>query len=168
MRTGARATGGSLMTKDRSRGPLGRPGARRRSPAAPGIRRTRAGFTMLELTVAIAVLMVATLAAFGSQVHSFALIGSSRDAAVAMTDLEVCMEEVLTRTADEIPASFPAGEAIAGFDDLHLTDQRIVPTYPGLVAGAAPPDPLQIDLVATWNDRRGRPQQMRLTTIRTR
>lgn len=137
------------------------PGARPRRSAA-------AGFSLLELTVAIGVLLVATLAAFSSQVQSFALIESSRDAAVAMTDLEVCMERVLTRTADEIPVAFPAGEPIAEFDGLHLDAERIVPTYPGLVEGGPAPDPLQIDLVATWNDRRSRAKSMRLTTIRIR
>ena len=137
------------------------PGARPRSSAA-------GGFSLLELTVAIGVLLVATLAAFSSQVQSFVLIESSRDAAVAMTDLEVCMEDVLARTADEIPAVFPAGEPIPGFEGLHLNAERIVPAYPGLEEGGAAPDPLQIDLVATWNDRRKRAKTMRLTTIRIR
>lgn len=139
-----------------------RRGARPRGP------RARGGFTMLELMVAIGILLVATLAAFGSQVRSFELLGASQDAAVAMTDLEVCMEEVLTRTADAIPDAFPPMESIPAFDDLHLPQQRIVPTYAGLVAGGAVPDPLEIVLTATWNDRRGRPQSLRLTTIKTR
>ena len=140
----------------------------RRLPGTRTPRSAAAGFSLLELTVAIGVLLVATLAAFSSQVQSFALIESSRDAAVAMTDLEVCMEKVLTRTADEIPAAFPEGEPIADFDGLHLDAESIVPTYPGLEEGGPAPDPLQIDLVATWNDRRRRAKSMRLTTIRTR
>ena len=149
------------MQGDRSTAQRRLPGARPRSSAA-------AGFSLLELTVAIGVLLVATLAAFSSQVQSFVLIESSRDAAIAMTDLEVCMEEVLTRTADEIPVAFPAGQPIPGFEDLHLDAERIVPSYPGLEEGGAAPDPLQIDLVATWNDRRSRARSMRLTTIRIR
>lgn len=150
---------------ERSRGSWAAgPRAGTRAPVARG----RAGFTMLELMVAIGILLVATLAAFGSQVRSFDLLGASQDAAVAMTDLEVCMEEVLTRTADAIPTAYPPAEPIAVFDDLHLPQQRIVPTYPGLVAGGAVPDPLEIILTATWNDRRGRPQTLRLTTIKTR
>lgn len=149
------------MLGDRSTAQRRLPGARPRPSAA-------AGFSLLELTVAIGVLLVSTLAAFSSQVQSFVLIESSRDAAVAMTDLEVCMEEVLTRTADEIPVAYPAGEPIPGFEGLHLNAERIVPSYPGLEEGGAAPDPLQIDLVATWNDRRNRAKTMRLTTIRIR
>lgn len=149
------------MLGDRSTAQRRLPGARPRPSAA-------AGFSLLELTVAIGVLLVSTLAAFSSQVQSFVLIESSRDAAVAMTDLEVCMEDVLARTADEIPAVFPAGEPIPGFEGLHLNAERIVPAYPGLEEGGAAPDPLQIDLVATWTDRRNRAKTMRLTTIRIR
>ncbi len=123
---------------------------------------------MLELVVAIAILLVATLAAFGSQVKSFELMDSSRDAASAMTDLEVCMEEILTRTADEMPVAFPPGTSIPGYDGLHLASERIVPQYPGYVAGGAVPDPLEIVLTATWNDGRSRPQRATLSTIKTR
>ena len=146
------------MLGDRSQRSAGCRGATAPSAAA--------GFSLLELTVAIGVLLVSTLAAFSSQVQSFVLIESSRDAAVAMTDLEVCMEEVLTRTADEIPVAFPAGN-IPGFEGLHLNAERIVPSYPGLEEGGAAPDPLQIDLVATWNEG-NRAKTMRLTTIRIR
>lgn len=128
----------------------------------------QSGFSMLELVVAIAILLVSTLAAFASQVRSFELMDSSRASASAMTDLEVCMEELLTRTADEMPVAFPPGDAVPGFEDLHLPAESIVPQYPGYVAGGAVPDPLEIVLTATWNDGRGRPQRATLATIKTR
>ena len=123
---------------------------------------------MLELVVAIAILLVSTLAAFASQVRSFELMDSSRDSAAAMTDLDVCMEELLTRTADDMPVAFPPGTPVPGYDDLHLSGERIVPEYPGYVAGGAVPDPLEIVLTATWNDCRSRPQRATLSTIKTR
>ena len=84
-----------------------------------------------------------------------------------MTDLEVCMEEVPTRTADEIPVVFPAGEPIEGLKGSTSTGSASSPSIRGSRRTAAP-DPLQIDLVATWKDRRNRAKTMRLTTIRIR
>lgn len=128
----------------------------------------RSGFSMLELIIAIAVLLIGTLAAFGTQMRSFELIDASRDSAVAVTDLEVCMEQVLTQTAGTIPTAFPPDAPIVAFDELHLPDQRIVPTYPGYVAGGPVPDPLEIVLNSTWSDGRGRPQSMNLITVKSR
>ena len=131
--------------------------------AAP-LRRRRAGFTMLELLVAISVLLVATAAAFGSQIASFGLIGSSRDSSTAMTDLEVCMEDLLSGTATEMVVAFPAGQPIAAFDGLHLRDEVITPSYPGWGGVGALPDPVDVVLTATWSDGRGRPQRLMLST----
>lgn len=123
---------------------------------------------MIELLVAISILLVATAAAFGSQLASFGVIDSSRDSTIAMNDLETCMEEVLTRTADTIPTVFPAGQRIAGYDDLHLRGQTIVPSYPNFAGGGPIPDPLDVVLTASWLDSRGRPQTLLLSTQVTR
>lgn len=128
----------------------------------------RAGFSMIELTVAIGVLMVATLAAFSTQIRSFDLIDSSRDTTVAMTDLEVCMEQVLTRNVDTIPEDFPAGTAVPAFTAVHLNQQRIVPTYPNYTLGGPVPDVLEVVLTSTWVDGRGRERSLTITTAKAR
>jgi hypothetical protein len=61
---------------------------------------------------------------------------------------------------------FPAATPIAAFTNLNLTNESIVPAYPGVGAGPMP-DPLEIVLVMTWNDWRGRPMQARLATMVT-
>ncbi len=134
--------------------------------AAPK-RRRRAGFTMLETLIAIAVLLVATAAAFGSQIASYGVINSSRNLSVAMTDLEVSMEQLLAESPDEMVLAFPAGQPLAAFTGVHLREQLITPTYPGH-AGGAVPDPLDVVLTATWLDNRGRPQRLLLSTQTTR
>ena len=130
--------------------------------------RRRSGFTMVELIVATSILLLATAAAFGSQLASFGMIDSSRDASVAMNDLEACMEQVLTQSADNIPLRFPAGERIAGFNELHLRGQVVVPSYPNYAGAGDVPDPLDIVLTSTWLDGRGRPQLLTLSTQVTR
>ncbi|MEM9380527.1 MAG: type II secretion system protein [Planctomycetota bacterium] len=138
--------------------------------AAPR-RRRRAGFTMLEMLISISVLLVATVAAFGSQIASFGVIDSSRDASVAMTELEVCMERMLAISADEVVdpnGDYTAGQPVAEFNELHLSGESIVPSYPNYAGAGAPPDPLDVVLTATWLDRRGRPQRLTLSTQITR
>lgn len=140
----------------------------RRSAPHYGGRARRSGFTMLELMIAIVVLLVGTLAAFATQVQSFKLIDASRDAAVAMTDLEVCLEELLALPADDIPVAFPPDTSIPAFEGLHLEDQRIVPTYPGYTAGNPIPAPLEIVLMSSWTDRGGHPRTADLVTVKSR
>jgi len=135
--------------------------------AAPK-RRRRAGFTMLETLIAIAVLLVATAAAFGSQIASYGVINSSRNLSVAMTDLEVSMEQLLAESTDEMVVQFPAGQPLAAFTGVHLREQLITPTYPGYAGIGTPPDPLDVVLTATWLDNRGRPQRLLLRTQATR
>ncbi len=119
---------------------------------------------MIELLVAITILLISLAAAFGSQVASFGLIDSSRDSTLAMTELERCMEEVLTKSSDNIPVDYPAGEPISGYDDVRLRQQSIVPSFPGYSGGGSIPDPLEVVLEATWLDSRGRLQRLNLTT----
>ena len=140
-----------------------------RVPEARGsARRASPGFSMVEMLVAIGVVMVTTLAGFVTQVQSFDLIDSSRDSVVAVTDLEVCVEEVLATSADGIPDAFPAGAPIAAYSGLHLPNQIIVPTYPNYAGIGDVPDTLEIVLTMTWDDRRGRPQILTVTTAKTR
>ncbi len=119
---------------------------------------------MIELLVAITVLLISLAAAFGSQVASFGVIDSSRDSTLAMTELERCMEEVLTKSSDNIPVDYPAGEAIPGYDDVRLRQQSIRPSFAGYSGSGAVPDPLEVVLEANWLDSRGRLQRLTLTT----
>lgn len=139
-------------------GPKARAGGRRRS----------SGFSMVEMLVAIGVVLVTTLAGFVTQVQSFDLIDSSRDSTVAVTDLEVCVEEIISFSADAIPGEFQTGVPIAAYTGLHLPNQQIVPTYPNYAGVGQVPDTLEITLTMTWDDRRGRPQRLTVTTAKSR
>lgn len=129
----------------------------------------RAGFSMLELMIAVLLLAVGVLSAFHGQMTSLNLLRSARERNTAMSDLEACMETILAEPLGEIPVQFPGGTPVAAYEDLHLTGQQLVPTYPGFAGGgAAVPEPLEIVLTASWNDWRGRRQTIRLASVRTR
>jgi prepilin-type N-terminal cleavage/methylation domain-containing protein len=131
----------------------------------------RAGFTMVEVMVAIGVLLVAVVTAFGSQLTSFRLMTSSREDNAAIADLAACMEEVMLEPVATLPVAdspYAHGVPIVAFEGLHLRQQRIVATYPGYVAGGAAPDPLTIVLTATWRDSRGLARRLELRSLRVR
>jgi len=126
---------------------------------------------MVEVMVAVGVLLVAVLTAFGSQVTSFRLMSASRDDNTAIADLAACMEEALLRTPDVLPvagSNFEHGVPIAAYEALHLREQRIVATYPGYIPGGVIPDPLPIVLTLTWRDGRGLARRMELRSLKVR
>ena len=130
-------------------------------------RSARAGFTLVELVISAGVLLVVSLAGYSAQVRSNSLLDSSRTRAIAIADLESCMEDLLTSSTVLIPAAFPDGASIPNYEDLHLTNERITPTYPGLT-GSNVPDPLQIVLTATWTTSTGHNHSLRLATATAR
>ena len=128
---------------------------------------------MLELMVALGVLIVAVLSAFSSQLTSMNLVSTSRETDTAMTDLQACMESILTVQTDQIPLAssvYADGQEIAGFDS--LPDQSIVATYPGFPTGSNDtrdvPDPLEIVLTMSWSDFQGRARSATLTSVKTK
>lgn len=129
--------------------------------------RRQAGFTVLELMVAISVLLVATLTALSSQVTSMNLMRTSRETNTAMSDLQAAMEQLLLVPAADLPehGDFGEGLSITAFDGLHLAGERIVVTYPGY-DGATVPDPLPIVLTLGWNDYAGRPRDLTLRSMK--
>ena len=131
----------------------------------------RAGFSLYELMIAVGLLLVAVLAALRTQTTSIDLVQTTRDTETATSDLQAAMEQNLLRSPDQIPIAgspFAAGVPIAAYTDLHLRNERMVPTYPNYAGGVVVPDPLQIQLTLTWSDFKGRPRTMQIATVRTR
>ena len=118
--------------------------------------------------ISIAVLLVAVLSAVSSQVTSMNLMRTNQESNTAMTDLETAMEGILLDSIDDIPVNNPDGAALAAFNNLNLANETIVATYPNLVVGAPTPDPLAIVVSLTWNDWRGRPRTLQLSTMKAR
>jgi len=138
---------------------------------ARGARRRRgSGFTLVEVSVAVGVLLVAILSAFSSQLTSLNLMHNSRETQVALGDLEAAMEEVRTIELLALPTSskFAADVPVADFAGLHLQDEELVASYPGYVDGEPVPDPLTVVLTLTWSDYQGRSRGLTLTSMVTK
>ena len=121
---------------------------------------------MVELVLASGILLVTTVAGYGAQVRSAALVDSSAGRMIAMADLETCMEEMLIESASDIPNEYAGGQPVAFYTGLHLRNQQITPEYPGTVAGSPSPDPLEIVLTAQWTNKSGQVQSLRLMTAK--
>jgi prepilin-type N-terminal cleavage/methylation domain-containing protein len=134
-------------------------------------RTRRAGFTLIEMMIAIIVLLVAVMATFTSQLRARELMQTSRETNIAMSDLQSAMERMLLRSADELPVAgslYEDDTAIAAYDGLHLPNEQILVDYPGYVLGGPVPDPLPIVLRLNWTDSRGRPRFLSLRSMTTR
>ncbi len=128
------------------------------------------GFTLLELMFALTIMAVGVMAAFMSQMGSMSLMRTAEEQEVVLTDLQACVEEMLSLNPEDLPltsSDYTEGQSIAAFEDLHLRDERIVATYPDYTGGSVP-DPLVIRLTASWTDFEGHPRTMDLVTAVTR
>ncbi len=126
---------------------------------------------MIEVIIAFGVLLIAVMSALSSQITSMRLMTSSRETAIAMSDLQGCMERLLLLRSDEMPvpgSEFEAGQPVEAYTDLHLGNETIVPTYPGYVMGGTVPDPLPIILTLSWTDPQGHARNLNLSSMKTR
>ena len=126
--------------------------------------------TIIELMITITILVVVWGGAMSSQLAASDLVMTGRETSIASADLQSCMERVLSMPHRDIPiagSEFEAGEPIELYENLHLSAQRMVATYPGYVPGQPVPDPLQIVITITWNDFDGRPRTMWLSSMRS-
>jgi type II secretory pathway pseudopilin PulG len=133
--------------------------------------RRNAGFTLVEITIATTIMMIAVLSAARAQITSHNLVRTSRETSTAVADLSAAMEDLLTRQKDKIPIAgslFEVAQPIAFWEGRNLRNERIVPTYPGYVLGGTVPDPLEIVLTVTWTDWAGRGRRMTLASMKTR
>lgn len=130
--------------------------------------RSRAGMTLVELLIAIAVLVVAgvwLLSAYQSALH---LTEVAQQTTVALNDLGDMMERIKATPFTQLAANFPNGVAngAAGYavaiGNYTLPNEQITVTHsPSTVA-----DPRELIVQVTWTNR-GRVYQRRTSTVRS-
>ena len=133
-------------------------------------RARRAGFTVIELTIGMTVMLVAVMTTMASQLVALDLVKTLREQNAAMSDLQSAMDEALLMVPDDLPiatSAFADDQPVATFTNRSLPNQTITPNYPGY-AGGAIPDPLQIVLVCAWTDWKGRARVLQLNSAVTR
>lgn len=138
---------------------------------ARAVRGSCRGVTLVELMIAISVLLITVAGALSSEIASQRLLVTSTETSTAMTDLQACMEKLQLLAIEDIPVAgseFAADQPVVAFEALHLTDERIVASYPDYVAGQPVPDPLEIVLTLTWTDHQRRGRSLQLASMKTR
>ncbi len=121
------------------------------------------GFTFVEMIVAMAVLATGALIAFPTMLSFFDLSRTARDENIATHDLSSAAEDLIATPFSQIVVSYPDGQPIPKFTDLHLNEQRVLVSYDDVAA-----DPLVITLSATWSDHRGRDRREVFRCLRTK
>lgn len=125
-----------------------------------------AGFTLLEVLIAMSALGLAIVGTLSAQMVCRDLARQSRETTLAMSDLQACMEELLLEPPGNLPlpgSRFQEGIPVPEYANLHLESQDIFAIYPNWNGGPVP-SPLDVDLTITWDDFRGRPRSLQLST----
>ena len=134
-------------------------------------RHQRGGFGLVELIVSLTIGMIVILGVGLTQTATAELNRTSDETHQAVSDLRTVLEEILSQPLEDIPdpdGLYAPGVPVAAYTDLHLAGQRLVVTYPNHVAGSTVPDPLEILVTLSWNDFRGRPRSVSMSTLTTR
>ena len=125
------------------------------------------GFSLLELTFAIAILAIAVGAVFVGLRGAYELMRTSRESSIAAGDMQAAFEELRSLSPQDLPlpgSPYQEGLPVTAFTDLHLSNQLLVAQYPDYLPGGEVPDPLVVVLTMSWLDPKGRARSMRMAT----
>jgi len=137
-------------------------------------RKTRGGrgaFSLVEVMVAAALLVVGFLGIFSTFHSCAALRESACETNRAMFELQAVVEYIFSRPFDEVTTILPDGApaTVPGLTDgsphagMELADKEIILTYEDPAA-----DPLQFTVTITWTSRCGGPRSETLSCARAR
>ena len=127
----------------------------------------KSGFTLLELMIGSAVLVLALVGLIGAYIGCFSLNESARNLTVAMNDAQCTMEEIRDRNVtsnitQEDWAAWAATDPPEGGGCNTLDSESINVTYPS----GTGIDPLEILITVNWTEK-GRQRSAQLTTLLT-
>jgi prepilin-type N-terminal cleavage/methylation domain-containing protein len=141
---------------------------RRQGPAAPDA----AGFTFVEVLIAITLLVIGFLGVYASLYATALLRETANETNVAMFKLQTTMEYIFSLPFDKIPVDLPAGAAVNVSplvdsdpnNNFQLSGEQVVVTYPK-GTGA---DPLEFTITITWTSRMGTDRTEQMASARAR
>jgi hypothetical protein len=116
--------------------------------------------------IAIGVMLVGIAAAFGGQVRTQDLMRQSRETQLALTQVEVVAESIISQVPSDLPASqgWGHGQVVDLPTQVPLRNLQVVCTYPDYDPLAEVPNPLEVRIEASWTDFEGRQRSIHLAT----
>lgn len=130
-----------------------------------------AGMTLVEVIVALAIGVIATIAILQGYLGNVFMTEIAKGNTVATDDLIDMLERIKCTPFNELTAKFPNGtvngpvanpyQNITG--NYSLKGEQVVVTYANLTS-----DPLEIMVSVNWQDQIGRQYTNRMTTKKTR
>jgi len=127
---------------------------------------SREGFTLIELTMAVAIFLVVLGATAQGLVSYYAIIATQHQRTVAIQDAKGIlsqMRQLRDANPDEFPDSilavFPDGLVIEDQGNANLPQQIIRITYTDITE-----NPLEAMVQCTWRDAGGRTSQVQIST----
>lgn len=133
--------------------------------------RRQKGTSLMEILVATFVFTIAMGGLLSSILAIVNLIDLAQDTTIATANLNNMMEKIratpfaymTSRFTDDQadgPGGNPYQSIVGGYT---LTNEQITANYADVNA-----DPLEINLTLNWNDKRGRPRSISMSTFKTR
>lgn len=134
-------------------------------------RRTRSGFSMLEIMIALGVLSLGVLAMTAGQLAAIKLSGDSRSRTTAMALAQQQVETVHTMTAQDVKDMVPpSGTADDPSNPIHPNpdDASSITFNRSWTVQEDTPETgvITVTIVVTWTDEEGIPRTIRLRTLK--
>ncbi len=124
------------------------------------------GYTLFELLVTVAILLVALVAILAAYTGSSAMVESNRNLTTANSHASYVLEDIRNTLFSSIATNITNGTwnlnatAIASRGLTPLNSETIATTQVG-----AATNPLDVQVVVSWNDSRGRSKSITLRTL---
>jgi len=131
-----------------------------------GVRREVRGVSLIEVTVAVAVIALGVTTLMAQLEASFKITSVNRETNKAMAHLQAGLEKVISTPFNNIVETYPNGSSVSqeNIESEDLMDgEYMTVTYVDANA-----DPLEITVTVYWTSFDGRARSRSLTTMRTR
>lgn len=135
------------------------------------VSKSKKGMTLIEILIATLIFTLALGSVLGSLTLVADLIDIARDKTVATSDLRNMMERIRAVPFDSMLAKFPNGltDGPASNPYQNITGSYVLRNENITVTYANPnTDPLEINVLARWKDKKGHLFNMSVPTFKTR